>query len=67
MPRRHTSAKHERFKSSAPCERKRRFKSEKQALEAIEHAGLLDMSLQLSAYLCPYCGSWHLSSIPQRD
>lgn len=67
MPRRHRSPLHERFRSSAPCERKRRFGSEREALDAVAEA-ILDFSKpELKVYRCPFCGYWHLSSLRKHD
>lgn len=62
MPRRHTNTPHQRFKLQKPCAKKRRFKSEAEALRALELASLHDLSLTLRTYHCPYCNNWHLSS-----
>ena len=41
------------------CTRKRRYKSQGDALQT---AGLLGIERQRKAYLCPMCGYWHLTS-----
>jgi len=63
MPRRHTPQRHDRYKPDLPCQRKRRFKSEADALQAIETAALYDIRVELLTYACPYCTGWHLSSV----
>jgi len=62
MPRHNRSVRHKAFRPNVPCERKRRFKTEAEALDAIEHASLMDIRLVLKTYQCPYCNGWHLSS-----
>ncbi len=63
MPRINRSAPHKPFRPHVPCERKRRFKTETEAQDAIEHASLMDIRLELKTYQCPYCNGWHLSSV----
>jgi len=60
MPRKHQPVKHTPFKPDVPCSRKRRFKSESEALRAIEQAGIFDINVELRTYQCPYCSGWHL-------
>jgi hypothetical protein len=40
------------------CERKRRYRTEGDALDAAQLAGV---ERQRKAYLCPICHRWHLS------
>lgn len=42
------------------CRRKRRYATQGDALDAALLAGV---ERQRSAYRCPVCGSWHLTSI----
>ena len=44
------------------CGRKRRYRSQGDALQA---AALLGLERLRSAYLCPVCGQWHLASRPR--
>jgi hypothetical protein len=62
MPRRHFVKKHTPYEHKAPCSRKRSFKTEAEALVAIENS-VITTELKLKVYLCPYCNSWHLSTI----
>lgn len=41
------------------CVRKRRYRSEGDALDA---AAIVGVERRRKAYLCPLCGHWHLSS-----
>ncbi|WP_158277386.1 hypothetical protein [Opitutus sp. ER46] len=41
------------------CTRKRRYRTQADALDA---ARLLGLERQRKAYLCPVCGHWHLAS-----
>lgn len=41
------------------CTRKRRYRSQGDALDAARLAGV---ERQRYAYLCPLCGHWHLAS-----
>lgn len=41
------------------CTRKRRYKTQGDALEA---AALLNIERQRTAYLCPHCKHWHLAT-----
>lgn len=41
------------------CTRKRRYKSQADALDAV---ALLGLERQRKPYLCPICRHWHLSS-----
>lgn len=41
------------------CTRKRRYRSQGDALDAARLAGV---ERQRHAYLCPLCGHWHLAS-----
>jgi hypothetical protein len=41
------------------CTRKRRYRTQADALDAVRVLGL---ERQRTAYLCPLCGHWHLSS-----
>lgn len=59
MPRRHSIQKHTPYQHKAPCARKRAFKTEAEALQAIENS---IATLELKVYQCPYCNKWHLSS-----
>ncbi|MBP6506657.1 MAG: hypothetical protein KA257_03760 [Opitutaceae bacterium] len=42
------------------CTRKRRYRSQGDALDAAMLAGV---ARQRQAYLCPLCGHWHLASV----
>ncbi len=46
------------------CERKRRYRTQGDALEA---AMLVGVERQRTAYHCPLCGFWHLASKPGSD
>lgn len=59
MPRRHSNKKHIPYQHKAPCAQKRTFKTEAEALVAVENSVV---SIQLKTYQCPYCQKWHLSS-----
>jgi len=41
------------------CSRKRRYRSQGDALDA---ARLLGIERQRKAYICPLCGQWHLTT-----
>ena len=43
------------------CTRKRRYRSQADALEA---AGLLGLERVRKPYRCPICGQWHLATVP---
>lgn len=45
------------------CTRKRRYRTEADALDA---ACLLGLQRQRKAYRCPICGQWHLASTSER-
>jgi hypothetical protein len=47
------------------CE-KRRYETEQEALDMINHIIRIDWSPKLRAYKCPTCHNWHLTSKPQR-
>lgn len=61
MPRRHFATKHVPYEHKAPCDHKQSFKSEVEALKALERQTLVT-AVQLKVYKCPYCAKWHLSS-----
>ena len=42
------------------CTRKRRYRSQGDALDAALLAGV---ERQRKAYVCPVCGSWHLTTV----
>ncbi len=44
------------------CARKRRYKSQGDALDA---AMVLGLERQRTAYRCPLCGHWHLATAPR--
>lgn len=46
------------------CGRKRRYRSQGDALDAALLAGV---ERERSAYLCRYCGQWHLASRDRLD
>lgn len=43
------------------CRRKRRYRTQGDALDA---AAILGLERQRQPYHCPLCGQWHLSSAP---
>jgi hypothetical protein len=43
------------------CFRKRRYRTQGDALDAALVAGV---ERQRKAYLCPYCRMWHLTTVP---
>jgi hypothetical protein len=45
------------------CTRKRRYRTQGDALDAAMLAGV---ERQRTAYQCPLCGQWHLASKPDR-
>lgn len=45
------------------CTRKRRYRSQADALDA---ALVLGLQRERTAYLCPICGQWHLASARSR-
>ncbi len=61
MPRKNKTIKHH----SLPTEKflcdKKRYKNEKDALDAAKNQTLEKMSLELSVYKCDLCGYWHLT------
>jgi hypothetical protein len=61
MPRRNNIEKHRRFVISMPCQDKRRYKNEKEALKIADLQMLENMSLELSIYKCDTCDFWHLT------
>jgi hypothetical protein len=68
MPRQNRSTRHTPYRApDIPCQRKRRFKTDRDALEALEKASLFDMKIELKTYLCPFCNGWHLSSVKSPD
>jgi len=62
MPRKNNTPKHQAFRFASNCDKKRRFGSEKEALQALEYQALLKPDLELSIYKCELCGSWHFTS-----
>lgn len=48
-----------RVVSSGSCAGKRRFRSQGDALDAV---AVLGLERRRSAYICPLCGFWHLTS-----
>ncbi|MCB1105961.1 MAG: hypothetical protein KDK74_14615 [Cephaloticoccus sp.] len=44
----------------APCRGKRRYQSQGDALDA---AMVVGVERQRRAYVCPWCGLWHLTTI----
>lgn len=60
----HMEAEHEVAMRYKACERKNRYTTREEALDVIascaEHG-----TRGLSAYRCPYCKGWHLTSHPQ--
>lgn len=62
MPRRNKIEKHEPFRLDiSNCQKKRHFKSEKEAIFAADFQMLQDMNLELSVYKCSDCNLWHLT------
>ena len=46
------------------CTRKRRYRTQADALDA---ALILGLARERKAYLCPLCGQWHLASETRRE
>jgi hypothetical protein len=57
MPKRRRAAPVDR---PAPCRGKRRYSSQGDALDAAMVAGV---ERTRRAYVCPWCGNWHLTTI----
>jgi hypothetical protein len=66
MPRKNKSIPHQPYQHNNMCEDKRRYISEKDALEVAAYQMLLKPSLELGVYKCPYCGGWHLTNIGKK-
>jgi len=66
MPRKNRTPSPTHVSSVLPCRQKRRFASEREALEAAEYQMLIKMSLQLGVYRCDYCRGWHLTNIGKK-
>jgi len=68
MPRRNPKHSSLRFTFTASnlqwntCAAKRRFPTEKQALEAASIQMLTNFQLELSVYRCDICHGWHLTN-----
>ncbi|HMH70592.1 MAG TPA: hypothetical protein VK502_04275 [Candidatus Saccharimonadales bacterium] len=67
MPRQNNTQKHQPFRLARNCEDKRRFRSEKDALETAEHQMLINPGLELGVYKCHFCSNWHLTSQAKRS
>lgn len=61
MPRRNYPKPHIPFTPPKSCEEKRKYRSEKDALDAASLQMLMHPSLELSVYKCDQCGKWHLT------
>ncbi len=61
MPRKNNTLFHARFHFISGCQNKRKFRNEREALEAAEYQMLIKPSLELSVYKCDVCGGWHLT------
>lgn len=62
MPRKNRQIKHIRLERSVnSCDKKRGYKTEKQATSAAELQMLMNQGLELSVYKCDVCSMWHLT------
>jgi len=61
MPRKNNAVPHTPFLFVSQCQNKRRFKNEKEAIEAAEYQMLIKPTLELSVYKCEFCSGWHLT------
>ena len=43
------------------CDKKRKYRTEKQALESADYQMLINQGLELSVYKCERCRMWHLT------
>jgi len=61
MPRKNKSIKHQPFSFSNLFCTKKKYRNEKEALDAAEFQMLQYMNLELSVYKCDMCRYWHLT------
>jgi len=60
MPRKNHQIPHEKQNYITGCHGKRKFKTEREALEAADYQMLLKPQLELHVYHCAFCSNWHL-------
>ena len=61
MPRRNKTQSNKPFSFYISCLSKKRYKSEKEALNVAEIQMLQNIGLELSVYKCDTCKYWHLT------
>lgn len=61
MPRRNYQKPHAPFEPAKSCDQKRKYRSEKDALDAASLQMLIHPSLELTVYKCDQCAFWHLT------
>jgi hypothetical protein len=67
MPRQNHTPPHRPFQFTSSCQQKRRFATERQALEAADYQMLVKPGLELAVYKCPDCHGWHLTRRTRTD
>jgi len=61
MPRKNKTIKHQSYSTDSLFCTKRRYRNEKEAIDAAEYQMLKDMNLELTVYKCDLCKYWHLT------
>ena len=61
MPRKNKIQRHKPLTFYMSCLSKKRYKSEKEALDTAEIQMLQNIGLELSVYKCDTCKYWHLT------
>lgn len=66
MPRHNKTIPHKPPLPPISCAKKRRYISEKDALEVAAYQMTLKPEVELGIYRCMHCGGWHLTSINKK-
>lgn len=67
MPRKNKSIPHSPYVPHKAYETKRRYASEKEALEIASYQMLLRPAVELGVYQCTRCSGWHLTNIGKNN
>jgi hypothetical protein len=61
MPRRNNGPKYIRQVYQKSCDSKRKYNSEREAIETGKYQMLIHPELELDVYKCQLCNKWHLT------